>query len=85
MKFPGDVSGVSGGYMGGVWGYLSGIHGNLRCSDVFGSPSLQYGAVTLFWYSPEGHDFFHLTILRHKNIKMSIYKVDQKSLGFMIF
>ena len=47
--------------MGGVWGYLSGIHGNLRRSDVFGgylgSPSLQYGAVTLFCHSPERHDF----------------------------
>ena len=67
--------------LGGVLGYLSGIHGNLRRWDVFGgylgSPSLQYGAVTLFWHSPDRHDFFHLTIPRHKNIKMSIYKLDK--------
>ena len=73
--------------MGGVWGYRSGIHENLRRLDAFGgylgSPSLQYGAVTLFWYSPERHDFVHLTIQRHKNIKMSIYIIyrhfDKKS------
>ena len=72
---------MSWGCLGGVLGYLSGIHGNLRRSDVFGgylgSPSLQYGAVTLFWHSPERRDFFHLTIPRHKNIKMSIYKLDK--------
>ena len=53
----GDVWGMSGGYLGGVYGYLSGIHGDLRCSDVFwgylGSPSLECGAVTLLWHSPE--------------------------------
>ena len=72
---------MSWGCLGGVLGYLSGIHGNLRRSDVFGgylgSSSLQYGAVTLFWHSPERRDFFHLTIPRHKNIKMSIYKLDK--------
>ena len=72
---------MSWGCLGGVLGYLSGIHGNLRRSDVFGgylgSLSLQYGAVTLFWHSPERRDFFHLTIPRHKNIKMSIYKLDK--------
>ena len=72
---------MSWGCLGGVLGYLSGIHGNLRRSDVFGgylgSPSLQYGAVTLFWHSLERRDFFHLTIPRHKNIKMSIYKLDK--------
>ena len=72
---------MSGGCLGGVYGYLSDIHGNLRCSNVFGghlgSPSLQDGAVTLLWHSPEKHNFFHLTILRHQNIKMSIFKVDK--------
>ena len=57
----GGVWGVSGGCVGGVWGYLSGIHGNLRRSDLFGGylgfQSLQYGAKTLSWRSPERHDF----------------------------
>ena len=56
-----------------VWemsgGCLSDIHGNWRRSDVFveylGSQSLQYGANTLFWHSPERKNFFHLSILRH--------------------
>ena len=72
---------MSGGCLRGVYGYFSGFHGNLRCSDVFrgylGSPSLPYGAVTLLWHSPERHNFFHLTIMRHQNIKMSIYKGDK--------
>ena len=82
---------MSEGCLGGVYGYLSGIHRNLRCSDVFGgylgSPSLQYGAVTLLWHSPERHKFFHLTIKRHQNIKMSIYKVDKNHWvkGFFCF
>ena len=68
-----------GGYLGVVWGYLRGIHGNWRHSDVFegylGFQSLQYVAVTSFRHSPEMHNFFCLTILRHQNIKMFIYKV----------
>ena len=47
----------------------------LRCG--LGSQPLQYGAITLFWHSPERHDFFHLTIVRHQNIKMFIYEVDK--------
>jgi len=31
------------------------------------------GEFTLFWHSPERQDLFHLSILRHQNIKMSIY------------
>ena len=62
-------------------GYLRGIHGNWRHSDVFegylGFQSLQYGALTLFRHSPETHNFFCLTKLRHQNIKMSIYKADK--------
>ena len=54
--------GVSGGCLVGVWVFPSGIHGNRRQSDVFegylGSQALQYGATTLFWHSPEGHDLF---------------------------
>ena len=30
VLFPGETFGVSGGCVGGVWGYLSGIHGNRR-------------------------------------------------------
>ena len=70
------------GCLGGVWGSLSSIHGNLRRSDGFGgqlgSPSLQYGAVNYFGTALKDMIFFHMTIPRHKNIKMSIYKVDKK-------
>ncbi len=82
---------MSGGCFGDVWGYLSGIHGNLRHSDMFegflGFQSLQYGALTLFRHSPETHNFFCLTILRHQNIKMSIYKVYKNHwvMGFFCF
>ena len=80
---------MSEGCLGGVYGYLSDIHGNLRCSNVFGgylgSPSLQYGAVTLLWHSPERHNFFHLTIMRHQNIKMSIYKGDKNHWVMQLF
>ena len=75
LDFPGDVWGMSEGYLGGVYGYLSGIHGNLRCSDVFwgylGSPSLQYGAVTLLWHSPERNNFFspdHNETSKYQNV-----------------
>ena len=61
------------GCLGDVWGvsegYMSGIHRNWRLSDAFGgyvgSQSLQYGAKMLFRHSLEGHNFCHLTILRH--------------------
>ena len=36
LLLPGDVWWVSGGCLVGVWGYLSGIHGHRRRSDVFG-------------------------------------------------
>ena len=92
LDFPGDVLRCLGdvwGISGGVCGYFSGIHGHLRCSDVIlgylGSPSLQYGAVTLLWHSPEKHNFFYLTILRHQNIKMSIYKVDKNHWVMWLF
>ena len=72
--------------LGDVWemsgGCLSDIHGNRRRSDVFveylGSQSLQYGANTPIWHSPERQNFFHLTILRHWNIKMVAYKLSKK-------
>ena len=86
-----DILSSLEGCLGGVWGYLSGIHGHKRCSDVFGgylgSPSLHYGAVTLLWHSPERHNFFHLTIMRHQNIKMSVYKVDKNRwvIWFFVF
>ena len=72
---------MSGGCLVGVWRYLSGIHGNRRHSNVFGgylgSQSLQFGAVPLFWHNSERHNFFHLTIMRHQNIKMSICKLNK--------
>ena len=36
LLLPGDVWWVSGGCLVGIWGYLNGIHGNQRRSDVFG-------------------------------------------------
>ena len=66
VMFPGFALGLPGGCLGGV---LRDIHGNLRHSDVFveylGSQSLQYGANTLFWHSPERQNFCHVTVLRH--------------------
>ena len=53
---------VSDGCLGGVYGYLSGIHGNIWWWDMFGGylgpPSLQYGTITLLWHTPERHNFF---------------------------
>ena len=79
---------MSRGCLGDVLGCLRGVWGCLRVSEcyfwksealrcVLGSQPLQYGAITLFWHSPERHDFFHLTIVRPQNIKMSIYEVDK--------
>ena len=60
---------------------VSDIHRNWRRSDVLGgyvgSQSLQYGAKMLFRHSLEGHNFCHLTILRHWNIKMAAYKLSK--------
>ena len=73
--------GVFGGCLGVSEGYLSGIYGIWRRSDVVGgyvgSQSLQYGAKTLFRHSPVRHNFCHLTILRHWNIKMAAYKLSK--------
>ena len=53
--------GLSGECLEGVWGKLSGIHGNRRPTNVFGgymgSQALQYGVKTLFWHSPERYGF----------------------------
>ena len=79
---------MSRGYLGDVLGCLRGVWGCLRVSEcyfwksealrcVLGSQPLQYGAISLFWHCPERHDFFHLTIVRPQNIKMSIYEVDK--------
>ena len=47
---------------GGVYGYLSGIHGNIWWWDVFGGylcpPSLQYGTIILLWHRPEKAQLF---------------------------
>ena len=64
---------------------------NGRRQDVFlgylGSQSLQYGAVTLFWHSPERPIFSHLTTPRHQNIKMSISQLNKNGwvLPFFVF
>ena len=75
LMIPGEVWGVSGGCLVCVRVYLSGIHGNRRQSDVFGgylgSQSLQYGATTLFWHSPESHDLFssdYIETLKYQNV-----------------
>ena len=74
VLFPGETLGVSGGCVGGVWRYMSGIHENRRHWDVIGgclgSQSMQYGAKTLFWHIPKMHDFFspdHTETLRYQN------------------
>ena len=89
LLLPGDVWWVSGGCLVGVWRYLSGIHGNRRHSGVFGgylgSQSLQYGATTLFWHSPERHNFCHLTLLRHWNNKMVTYKLSKNGWVMLFF
>ena len=55
-----------------LWGYMA-------------SQSLQYGAVTLFWHSPEKAHFFsfdHTETSKYQNVCMSAQK---KRLGFAIF
>ena len=58
---------MSGGCLGGVWEYKTGIHGHWRGLDVFvgymGSQSGQYGAITLFWQNPERHNFSSLDLI----------------------
>ena len=49
-----------------------------------GYQSLQYGAIALFWQNPEKPNFFHLTLLRHQNIKMFICKLDKNDWGYAI-
>ena len=66
------------GVWGVVWGYMSDVCGYLRCLHVSGGLSRNSslagcGEFTLFCHGHERQDFFHLSILRHKNIKMSIY------------
>ena len=53
-----------------------------------GAHPLNGGEFILFWHSPERQDFLHLAILRHQNIKMSIYPELNKNgwvLPFFIF
>ena len=89
LVFSGDLLGVSGGVVRGIWGYLSGNFGNGRRSDVFwgylASQSLQYGAEALFWHSLERPIFFssdHTETSKHQNVHMS---AQQKWLVFAIF
>ena len=61
FMFHRDAMGLSGECLGGVWVNLSWIHGNWRCTNVFGgymgSQSLQYGVKTLFCHSLELYGF----------------------------
>ena len=69
VMFPGDVWGCLGDVWGVSGGYLSGIYGNWRRLDVLGghvgSQSFQYGAKSLFRHSPGMQNFFDLTLVRH--------------------
>ena len=73
----GGVLGVSGGCLGDIWGYLSDIYGNWRRWNVFwgylGSHSLQYGAITLFWQSPERSNFLspdYTETIKYQNVRI---------------
>ena len=74
--------GLSGECLEGVWGKLSGIHGNRRPTNVFGgymgSQALQYGTVQ------KGTVFCRLTILRPQITKMAAYKLSKND-WFMPF
>ena len=71
-----------------TWGFLSGNFGmggaRMCFGGYLGSQSLQYGAVTLFWYSAERH-ISHLTTLRHKIIKMSISQLNKNGWVLPLF
>ena len=41
--------------------------------------SSQSGAKPLFWQNLERQDCFHLTLLRHQNIKTSLYTISKNS------
>ena len=79
--FPGYVWGCLGDVWcisQGIWVVFMEARGAEMClGGLVGSQSLQYGANTLFWHSPERQNFFHLTILRHWNIKMVAYKLSK--------
>ena len=70
--------GVSGGYLGDILACL-------RCSNTFRGVSQSSilmkmsckGAIILQRHDFEMHDFFHLTILRYQNIKMSICQLNK--------
>ena len=65
------------GVWGVVWGYMSDVFGYIRCLHVSGGLSRCSALVgwrihtVMAW--PRKARFFHLSILRHQNIKMSIY------------
>ena len=81
VVLPGDVLGVFVGCLGGVWGYLSGIHGNRRRLDMFrgylGSQSCSMEPKLHFGTTLKGTTFFHLTIPRHQNTKTAAYKLSK--------
>ena len=79
------VSCVIFGCLGGVVGYLGDIEGCLSCLGVFwgvSEGSVHVGSSQAvvnppFWPNPERQDFFHLTLLRHQNIKTSLCKLSK--------
>ena len=66
---------------GGVWGYLSGIHGNRRHWDMFsgylGSQSCSMEPKHHFGTTLKGTTFFHLTILGHQNTKTAAFQLSK--------
>ena len=81
VMFHRDAVGLSGECLEGVWGKLSGIHGNRRPTNVFGgymgSQSLQYGVKTLFWHSSEWYGFLstdHTETSKYQNRRISAFQ-----------
>ena len=64
--------------VGGIWMVSMDVCGAQMClGGYLIDYPLQGGEFILFWHSPEGQGFFHLTILRHQNIEMSICKLNR--------
>ena len=62
------------------------IYGDAMClGGIWVLRPFSMGLLTLLWHRPERHNFFNLTILKHPNIQMSVYKVDKKTLGYVNF
>ena len=70
----------------GIWVVFMDIKGARMClGGYLASQSLQYGAITLYWHSPERHILFssdHTETSKYQNVYML---AQQKWLGFAIF